>query len=198
MMLIPDIIQRFSDWRQNNSFCSPSKFSQTYTKASVLVPLISHDHGIHILLNRRAEHLRDHAGQICFPGGRFDPKDNCPEDTALREAQEEISLPPEQVNIIGQLNTCHTITGFEITPILAHIAPPIALRLDPIEVMESFEVPLSFVLNKRHIQKQSIFWKGESHSFYVIEFAHYRIWGATASILVNLAEALSGEVLNES
>lgn len=189
-MHIPDVINRYDKWRTQYPYCVQN-MPDTYTKAAVLVPLIAHEHGIHILLNRRAEHLRDHPGQICFPGGRLDPKDHSPEDTALREAYEEIALPLEKVNIIGRLNQCHTITGFTITPVLAHITPPFSLTLDPIEVVESFEVPLSFILNKQHIQKQSIHWHGQTHSYYVIEFAQYKIWGATASILVNLAEAIS-------
>jgi 8-oxo-dGTP pyrophosphatase MutT (NUDIX family) len=189
-MHIPDIISRYDQWRTQYPYAAQN-IVDNYTKAAVLVPLVPHPHGIHVLLNRRAEHLRDHPGQICFPGGRFDPKDNSPEDTALREAQEEIALPLEKVTIIGRLNQCRTITGFEITPILAHVEPPFSLTLDPIEVIESFEIPLSFILNKQHVQQQIITWHGQTHSYYVIEFAQYKIWGATASILVNLAEAIS-------
>lgn len=192
MMHIPDIINRYEQWRIQYPYVVQNVLD-THTKAVVLVPLITHSHGIHILLNRRAEHLRDHPGQICFPGGRFDPKDNSPEDTALREAHEEIALPREKISIIGRLNPCRTITGFEITPILAHVKPPYTLTLDPIEVVESFEIPLSFVLNKEHVQQQSINWHGQTHSYYVIEFEHYKIWGATASILVNLAQAISND-----
>lgn len=195
-MQLSEIITHYKSWQDQNVTSLETDVNLGLKKAAVLVPLIVHDHGIHILLNKRSEHLPNHAGQICFPGGHIDPKDQTPIETALREAEEEIALPREKVTVIGTLNQCKTITGFQITPVLAHIDPPLDLKPDPLEVSDYFEVPLSFILNPNHIKQQKITSNVENYFFFVIEFAHYRIWGATASILVNLAQVLQHDHKN--
>jgi len=161
------------------------------TRAAVLVPLVERPHGWFVLLTLRSADLADHAGQISFPGGRIEPEDPDAIHAALREAEEEIGLPMNHVEVVGRLDTWLTGTGFEITPIVGLVRPPDSLVPDPVEVAEIFEVPLDFVLDKRNHQRRSRELRGEQRSFYVLPYLHRNIWGATAGMLVNLAEALT-------
>ena len=159
--------------------------------AAVLVPLVDHAHGMSVLLTQRTAHLSAHAGQISFPGGRIEQHDPDAVAAALRETHEEVGLPPERVDVIGRLDTYITGTGFEITPIVGLLAPPFALAIDPYEVAEAFEVPLAFILdrrNHRRIERESA---GRRRCFFVLPYEGRNIWGATAGILVNLAEVLA-------
>jgi len=128
---------------------------RTATQAAVLVPLVQRAEGLQVLLTQRTAHLRDHAGQISFPGGRAEPEDGSPERTALREAQEEIGLDERHVDLIGQLPVYRTVTAYEVTPVVALIRPGFSLRLDAFEVAEAFEVPLEFLMNPAHHQRHS-------------------------------------------
>ncbi|WP_343628801.1 CoA pyrophosphatase [Roseateles sp.] len=123
------------------------------TPAAVLVPLVQRPEGLSVLLTQRATHLRDHAGQISFPGGRAEPEDGSPERTALRESDEEIGLDESFVELIGQLPIYRTITAYEVTPVVGLVRPGFSLRLDAFEVAEAFEVPLSFLMNPAHHQR---------------------------------------------
>ena len=115
--------------------------------AAVLVPLVQRDHGLHVLLTRRAEHLRDHPGQVSFPGGRVEPGDADAADTALRESHEEIGLPRGRVEVLGRLPAYTTVTQYVITPVVALVTPPFELVLDATEVADAFEVPLVFLMD---------------------------------------------------
>ncbi len=160
--------------------------------AAVLVPLIDRAEGLSVLLTLRTPHLSAHAGQIAFPGGSIDGGDRDAVEAALRETEEEIGLPRDQIALIGRLDTYVTGTGFEITPIVGIVTPPFPLAADPYEVAEVFEVPLSFVVDaKNHRRTERVF---EQHRrvFFVLPFENWNIWGATAGILVNLAEVLGG------
>jgi 8-oxo-dGTP pyrophosphatase MutT (NUDIX family) len=168
--------------------------------ASVLVPLIARGDAVHVLLTRRTEHLRDHAGQISFPGGRVEPDDADAAAAALREAQEEVGLAAEHVDVIGQLPTYTTITNFVVTPVVALVQPRFALRLDPFEVAEAFEVPLAFLMAPAHHRRHELDWAGARRSFLSMpwqgtgstgEPREYFIWGATAAMLRNLYRMLS-------
>jgi len=159
--------------------------------AAVLVPLIDHAHGMSVLLTQRTAHLSAHAGQISFPGGRIEPHDIDAVAAALRETEEEVGLPPHRCTVIGRLDTYITGTGFEITPIVGIIAPPLPLAIDPFEVAEAFEVPLAFILDRRNHQRIERQSAGRRRSFFVLPFENRNIWGATAGILVNLAEVLA-------
>jgi 8-oxo-dGTP pyrophosphatase MutT (NUDIX family) len=160
--------------------------------AAVLVPLIDRPDGMSILLTQRTEHLNAHAGQIAFPGGRIEPRDRDAAEAALRESEEEIGLPRKHVSLIGRLDTYVTGTGFEITPVVGIIAAPFPLMIDPFEVADVFEVPLSFVLDPRNHRRTEREFEQRRRVFFVIPYENRNIWGATAGMLVNLAEVLAG------
>jgi 8-oxo-dGTP pyrophosphatase MutT (NUDIX family) len=163
--------------------------------AAVLVPLINHSpghpDGMTVLLTQRTAHLTAHAGQISFPGGRIEEHDPDPIAAALRETEEEVGVPRERVGVIGRLDTYITGTGFEITPIVGMIEPPFPLAIDPFEVAEAFEVPLSYILDRRNHQRVERNSAGRTRSFFILPYQGRNIWGATAGILVNLAEVLA-------
>jgi 8-oxo-dGTP pyrophosphatase MutT (NUDIX family) len=165
--------------------------SSALRPAAVLVPLVDHAGGMSVLLTLRTAHLSAHAGQISFPGGRIEEHDPDAIAAALRETEEEVGLPRDRVSVIGRLDTYVTGTGFEITPIVGIVAPPFALAIDPYEVAEAFEVPLAFILDRRNHQRIERAVGARSRSFFVLPFEGRNIWGATAGILVNLAEVLA-------
>jgi 8-oxo-dGTP pyrophosphatase MutT (NUDIX family) len=158
--------------------------------AAVLVPIIEHEGELTVLLTRRTDHLADHAGQVSFPGGRIEPEDADPEHAALREAREEVGLPAEQVELIGRLDIYRTRTGFEVVPVVGLVRPPLVLAPDPYEVAEVFEVPLSFILDPVNHELHSRELRGATRHFYVLPYEGRNIWGATAGMLVNLAQVL--------
>ena len=159
--------------------------------ASVLVPIIDREPALTMLLTRRAAHLKDHSGQVSFPGGRVAAGDVSPEATALRETREEIGLDSARVELLGRLPDYHTRTGFLVTPVVGVVAPPFELRPDANEVEEIFEVPLAFLLDPANHQRQSREWQGELRWFFTMQYGRHTIWGATAGMLVNLARHLS-------
>jgi len=156
--------------------------------ASVLVPLVDRAEGFSILLTQRTAHLSRHAGQIAFPGGRVDEGDADEVATALRETEEEIGLSRSHIEPIGRLDRYITRTGFTVTPVVALVEPPFTLTVDPNEVSEAFEVPLDFILDPANRQKDSYDFQGVTRYFYVFRYGERNIWGATAGMLVNLAE----------
>ena len=160
------------------------------TSAAVLVPLIERDGGMTVLLTKRTKNLKSHAGQISFPGGKTEPEDKSPEETALREAEEEIGLFNEKVEVVGRLGRRITGSGFEVTPVVAVIDPNIRLEPNPREVAEIFEVPLSFVLNTNNHKRETRLIKGLEREFYVLPYQRYYIWGLTARLLVALSTIL--------
>jgi 8-oxo-dGTP pyrophosphatase MutT (NUDIX family) len=164
-----------------------------FKAASVLMPIVIRETGLYVLLTERASHLRHHAGQISFPGGRVDESDTSPEHTALREAQEEVGIQADQVEILGNLPQYFTGTGFEVTPVVALIFPPLMLRTDPHEVAAAFEVPLSFLMNPcNHQRRQLAIGNGKGvRTFYAMPYQEFFIWGATAGILRNLFHFLN-------
>lgn len=159
--------------------------------ASVLVPLVRHPDGLRVLLTRRTAHLKAHAGQISFPGGRAEPEDPDVTATALREAEEEVGLPPAEVDVLGHLPVYTTVTNFVVTPVVGLIRPGLVLRPDPQEVDEVFEVPLAFLMSPAHHQRHRFEHDGQSRHFLSMPWrsphgSEYFIWGATAAMLRNL------------
>ena len=157
--------------------------------AAVLVGIVTREQPT-LIFTRRAEVLTHHAGQISFPGGRVDADDAGPVDAALREAEEEIGLPPSAVTPLGFLDPYATITGFRVMPVVATVAPGHAYRLQPREVAEVFETPLSAVLDPGAVEQREREWRGRMRRYHVIPWQGRDIWGATAAMIVNLRERL--------
>jgi 8-oxo-dGTP pyrophosphatase MutT (NUDIX family) len=160
------------------------------TPAAVLVPLIEHADGTTVLLTLRNADLKKHAGQVAFPGGRMEPDDADAVACALREAQEETGIDPAGVEILGQLSPYLTITGFEVTPVVGAIVPPVALTPDPLEVAAVFEVPLAFFLDPANHHRETREYNGQTRAYYAMPYGDRYIWGATAGMLLNLYDAL--------
>lgn len=160
------------------------------TAAAVLFPIVLRDGGATVLLTQRTAHLRDHGGQISFPGGRVEVEDLSPIHTALRETEEEIGLDRERIEIIGFLPEYRTGTGFRVTPVVALVRPPFELTPDPFEVAEVFEVPLAFLLDPGNHQRHSLHYRGALRHFFAMPYGDYFIWGATAGMIRSLTERL--------
>ena len=160
------------------------------TPAAVLVPLVNRPTGLTLLLTQRSASLPDHPGQISFPGGRMEPDDAGATGAALREAREEIGLDAGRVTVLGQLAPYQTVTGYHVTPIVGWVEPPFDLVVDPVEVDEAFEVPLSFVLDTRHVQRHFRMLGELRRDYFAIPYADRYIWGATAAMIVILERTL--------
>jgi len=163
--------------------------------AAVLVPLVERKEGLTVLLTQRTRHLAAHAGQISFPGGRLEAHDADAVAAALRETEEEVGLPASHVDPVGALDTYVTRTGFEVTPVVGFVRPPAAFAPDPFEVEEVFEVPLAFILAPGNPVRHSRTWQGIERHFWVFPYEDRYIWGATAGMLANLREVVTGEPL---
>jgi 8-oxo-dGTP pyrophosphatase MutT (NUDIX family) len=165
------------------------------TVAAVLVPIIARPSGLTVLFTQRTAHLKSHSGQVSFPGGRAEPGDASPEETALRESEEEIGLPRGRVEVLARLPEYFTRTGFRVTPVVGLIQPPLELVPDPREVESVFEVPLAFLLDTRNHQRRTREFQGQSVGFYAMPYPSSEgeryIWGATAGMLVNLCRVLA-------
>ena len=164
--------------------------NEPLTPAAVLFPIVLRDAGHTVLLTQRTAHLRDHAGQISFPGGRVEAHDATPMDTALRETEEEIGLSRERIEILGFLPEYRTGTGFRVTPVVALVTPPFDLQPDPFEVAEIFEVPLAFLLDPANHQQHSLHYRGALRHYFAMPYGDYFIWGATAGMIRSLTERL--------
>jgi 8-oxo-dGTP pyrophosphatase MutT (NUDIX family) len=176
-----------SDFDLNpNAELSPG---MTLRAAAVLVGVVARD-PLTVLLTERTAHLSDHAGQIAFPGGRIEEGDNGPLAAALREANEEIGLDPGYVEPLGYLAPYRTGTGFMITPVVALISLGFELTPDPAEVADTFEAPLSFLMDTANHRIDSRVWRGAERRFYAMPYEQRYIWGATAGILKSLHRSL--------
>ena len=143
-----------------------------------------------LILTKRPDTMRKHPGQVAFPGGRVDEGDADILAAALREAQEEIALPPEAAEFVGLADPYHTITGFDVTPVIVVIPPDLVLYPNEEEVEAIFEVPLSFVLDASNHAQHALDWHGTTRHYYEMHWEDYRIWGAPAAMLVNLSRRL--------
>jgi len=165
--------------------------AERLTAASVLVPIVARQPELTVIFTQRAGHLRDHSGQVSFPGGRVAAGDPAAEATALRETREEIGLDSARVEVIGRMGEYRTRTGYRITPVVGIVTPPFELRADANEVDEIFEVPLAFLLDPANHQRHSREWQGSLRWFFAIPYQRHYIWGATAGMLVNLSRQLA-------
>jgi 8-oxo-dGTP pyrophosphatase MutT (NUDIX family) len=162
-------------------------------EAAVLIPLVMHASGPTVLLTRRTAHLQDHPGQISFPGGGIEQRDRDAIAAALREAEEEVGLRAESVEVLGALPRYATATGYVVTPVVGLVAPGFALEIDAFEVEEVFDPPLAFLMNPANHERRLIEFGGVRRTFYAMPYEagrRYFIWGATAAMLRNLYHLL--------
>jgi 8-oxo-dGTP pyrophosphatase MutT (NUDIX family) len=162
---------------------------QPIRPAAVLIPVVDHSKPT-VLLTQRSAHLNEHAGQISFPGGKVDPTDPSPLETALREAEEEIGLERDFIDPIGYLDLYGTSFGFRILPTVARVRPGFKLHINTSEVDDAFEVPLAFLMDPANHQLHSKEFRGVERTYYAMPYEERYIWGATAGILRVLYERI--------
>ena len=162
-----------------------------FLEASVLIPVLTFKKNLEILLTKRSANLKNHPGQIAFPGGKKEKFDSSPIETALRETEEEVGLSHHLVEIVASLPTHKTATGFIIKPYIGIISQPFEETLRYGEVDEVFNVPFDHILNEENFSIQTRKWNGSKRNYYAVPYGPYYIWGATARILLNLSKALS-------
>ncbi len=166
--------------------------SQLRTPAAVLIGVVERTEGAQVLLTRRTEHLSNHAGQVSFPGGRIEASDGGPLAAALRETAEEVAIVSSWLRPLGFTDPYDTITGFRVLPVVARLDAGYLAVPDPREVAESFEVPLAFLLDPANCERRQADYRGRMRHYYQFRYGRHLIWGATAAMLVNLRQRLTG------
>jgi 8-oxo-dGTP pyrophosphatase MutT (NUDIX family) len=163
---------------------------QKLREAAVLIPVVDHGSEATVLLTKRAEALKNHSGQVAFPGGRIDATDASPEDAALRETAEEIGLAEDYIEVIGRMPDYVAGSGYRIAPVLAVVQPGFDLTINEHEVDVAFEVPLRFLMDPANHRRDSRMWGDREWFFYDMPYGEQRIWGVTAGIIRTLYERL--------
>jgi len=166
---------------------------EVLTPAAVLIPVVARGDGVTMLLTQRTNNLAHHPGQISFPGGHVERSDITPEETALRETEEEVGIHRRHIKIIGRLADYWTRTGFSVVPVVGVVTPPFDVKPDPSEVAEVFEVPFDFLMDPKNHERHSRDYQGTTRHFYAMPYNEFYIWGATAGMLVDLYNVLVGE-----
>ena len=161
-------------------------------RAAVLVPFLAReeDGSVALVLTRRAQDLDVHAGQVAFPGGRMEPEESHPEETALRETEEELGVPRSRVRTVGRLDEMHTITGFHVTPVVGFLEGPVQFRPDPVEVARVFTVPLEALLDASRWEERPYHHHGSAVRIWHFPYDDEDVWGVTGTILRGLVEWL--------
>ena len=185
-----DVVSSPPPIRHPESLAFKTRFKGRYTPAAVLIPIISSQQGLEVLLTQRAQHLRHHPGQISFPGGRKEPQDSSLEITALRESHEEIGLKTRQVQLLGRLGDYFTVSGYQVTPIIGLVEGLFLPHLDSEEVSRLLTVPFDFLMNPDNFSLRETLYDNENRHYYSATYGEDIIWGVTAGIIVALYEAL--------
>ena len=167
------------------------KLNKQYKLAAVLFPLIIKNNNYEVILTTRSKDVLSHPGQVCFPGGRLDIKDDSMIACAIREANEEVGIEPSQVEILGRLDDCITGTDFKVTPILGYINGNFIPKIQEKEVADLFRVPLSFFLEKSNRKIITSMYKNKKYSYYEYNWKEKKIWGSTARIIVNFCDIIN-------
>ncbi len=177
-------------WHPDNEFL---KSENPIRPAAVLMPIVERHDGLTVLFTRRSDHLKAHAGQISFPGGRVEAGDLDPIATALRETDEEIGIKQPFIDVAGTMTDYVTGTGFQITPVIGFVKPGFTLQPDPFEVAEVFEVPFDFLMDPKNHKRERIHWRGAMREYYAMPYHDHYIWGATAGMLRLFYELMTEE-----
>lgn len=159
-------------------------------QAAVLLPVVCREDSLSMLFTRRNESMRQHAGQVSFPGGAMEAGDNDAVATALRETREETGIDTGYITPLGFLDCFDTVSGFCVSPVVGLVREGFVVAPDPREVAEVFEVPLDYILEPNRMQRSEILWHGRGREIFEFDYAGKRIWGATAAILQNLLRRL--------
>lgn len=185
---------RWGDEVQNPEL-APYYQNLNYRDAAVLIPIVDRPEGAAVLFTYRAAHLKAHAGQISFPGGKVDPADPSPQDTALRELHEEVGISPAQVRVLGQAPDYPTGSGYRIQPFIGIVSSDLQIKLDPGEVARVFEVPLAHLMDPSSAQRttKDNLVRGYTVNIYSIAWQDHMIWGITAGIVASLQNTLLGK-----
>lgn len=162
----------------------------TLRDAAVMIAVVDHGPEASVILTQRTANLRNHASQIAFPGGRIDAADPTPEFAALRETQEEIGLPPDEIEVVGRMPDYVSGSGYRIAPVLGVVRPGFDLSINPHEVDDAFEVPLGFLMDPANHRRDSRVWNERERFFYAMPFEDRHIWGVTAGIIRTMYERL--------
>jgi 8-oxo-dGTP pyrophosphatase MutT (NUDIX family) len=184
--VVENVRQTTSDFDLNSGFVLPE--GRILKPAAVLIAVTQSGR---LVLTQRAAHLKHHAGQVAFAGGRMDDTDRDLTHTALREAQEEIGLDPAVVDVLGQLPGHETVSNYTMTPVIGLVPDDLSFVAEPGEVAEVFSVPLTHVLNVDNFRVEGRHWRGTKRFYYTVPYGPYYIWGATARILRSLAEGVT-------
>ncbi|MDP5103384.1 MAG: CoA pyrophosphatase [Erythrobacter sp.] len=167
------------------------------TPAAVLIAITDAAHDPQVILTQRPRAMRDHPGQVAFPGGKIDPGED-PITAALREAEEELALPRDAVRVIGTSDVYHTGTGFLVTPVVGVVPPGLTLTPNPAEVEAWFEAPLGMLLDPASWSSNAVFWRGANRHYLELDWQGFRIWGVTAAIIANLSRRIALEGLRDA